>query len=251
MLVLNKLLPLLVSPLFVFMLWALLALLFKRAQWIWPALALLGLSAMPWTAHQLVRTVEQDAVLLDPATMPQADAIVLLSGMVRTVPAAGEQLRREWHDGVDRFEGALALWRAGRAPRLLITAGRQPWDLGNDTEGHWLREQALARGVPAAAVELTPEVENTAAEAGAVRALMPGAHILLVTSAFHMPRARAEFEAAGLQITPFPVDLRVGLRTFSPQDLVPNADALAQTSMALREWMGRAFYSLKRLLGRG
>ena len=251
MLILNKLLPLLVSPLFLFMLWTLLALLFKRSRWIWPALALLWLSATPWLAQPLVRAVEQDAVLLDPAAMPKADAIVLLSGMVRTVPAAGEQLRREWQDGVDRFEGSLALWREGRAPRLLITAGRQPWDVGNDTEGHWLREQALARGVPSAAVELTPEVENTVAEALAVQALMPGGHILLVTSAFHMPRARAEFESAGLRVTAFPVDLRVGLRAFSAQDLVPNAEALAQTSMALREWLGRAFYSLKRLLGRG
>ena len=251
MLVLNKLLPLLVSPLFVCLMWTLLALLFKRPRWIWPALALLWLSATPWTGQQLLRATEQQAVLLDPAVMPKADAIVLLSGMVRTVPAAGEQLRREWQDGVDRFEGSLALWRAGRAPRLLITAGRQPWDLGDDTEGHWLRDQALARGVPSEAVELTPEVENTVAEARAVQAMVPGGHILLVTSAFHMPRARAEFESAGLRVTAFPVDLRVGLRVFSPQDLLPNADALAQTSLALREGLGRAFYGLKRLLGRG
>lgn len=251
MLIFNKVLPLLVSPLFLFMVWAGWAAWSKRPHRLWPALALLWAAATPWVAQQLVRAVEQQAVLIEPASVPTADAIVLLSGMARTVPTQSAELRREWNDAADRFDGAVALWRAGRAPRLLITAGRQPWDLGDDTEGHWLRDQALARGVPSAAVELTPEVENTVAEARAVQAMVPGGHILLVTSAFHMPRARAEFESAGLRVTAFPVDLRVGLRAFSPQDLLPNADALAQTSLALREGLGRAFYGLKRLLGRG
>jgi uncharacterized SAM-binding protein YcdF (DUF218 family) len=36
---------------------------------------------------------------------------------------------------------------------------------------------------------------------------------LLVTSAWHMPRALATFCAAGWNVTPYPVDYRTGIRT--------------------------------------
>lgn len=248
MLLFNKVLPLLVSPLGLFLIWTVLALLLRRARWIWPALALLWLAATPVVSHWAVRAVEEQAVLRNASDMPQADAIVVLSGMVRTVPGEGGALQREWQDGVDRFEGGLALWQAHRAPRLLITAGQQPWDVLTETEGHWLRAQAIGRGVPPASVELTPPVDNTVAEASAVRQMLGRRTVLLVTSAFHMPRARAAFEAAGLTVIPYPVDLRAGERASSVQDYLPEAGALAGTSLAVREWVGRAFYGLRRLI---
>jgi len=114
--------------------------------------------------------------------------------MARTVsaPSGPSSFVREWGDAVDRLEGGLALMRAKRAPRLIFTGGRVPWDVLPTTEGDWLMEQACNRGLPAAAISITPPVQNTAEEAQAVAAMLDGApstHILLVTSAFHMPRA--------------------------------------------------------------
>lgn len=248
MLILNKTLPVFLSPLGLFFILSALLLLFKRPRGLWLVLVLLYAASMPWTAQRLVRGAEEQAVRLDAQSLPQADVIVVLSGMARTVLAEGGGLTREWQDGVDRFEGGLELWRAGRAPRLLITAGQQPWDALEATEGHWLEQQALQRGVPQAALALTPPVQNTVEEARAVADLYPKGQVLLVTSAFHMPRAMAEFSAAGLQVTPYPVDFRAGVRQSTVQDFLPNADALAGTSLAAREWVGRAFYGLRRLL---
>lgn len=248
MLLLNKTLPVLVSPLGLFLLWSALMLVLRRPRGLWWGLALLYSASMPWTAQQLVRATEQQAVVAPAASMPKADVIVLLSGMARTVEGENATLVREWQDGVDRFEGALALWRAERAPKLLITAGRQPWDALDDTEGHWLQQKALERGIPPAATALTPPVQNTVEEAREVAALYPAGHVLLVTSAFHMPRAREAFEASGLRVTPYPVDLRAGVRGLSLQDFLPQADALAGTSLAVREWVGRGFYAVKQVL---
>ena len=95
-------------------------------------------------------------------------------------------------------------------------------------------------------------MRNTAEEAAAVAALLRDRGVggvgtapndLLVTSAYHMPRAVALFERAGLRVTPFPVDFgQDAARHFSLLDLLPNGRALAETETALRELYGRAVY---------
>jgi len=250
MLLLNKTLPVILSPIGITLIAAAAALLLRRPRLVWLALAWLWLCSMPLTGNLLIRATEQGAVRLPAENVPEAQAVVVLSGMARTVnaPSVPTPYVREWGDAVDRLEGGLALMRAKRAPRLIFTGGRVPWDVLPTTEGEWLMEQARNRGLPAAAISITPPVQNTAEEAQAVAGMLNGAtspHILLVTSAFHMPRAQAQFEAQGLRVTPYPVDFRARIRAFTILDLLPDAEALDNTSIAFREALGRAFYAAK------
>ncbi|NBP40056.1 MAG: YdcF family protein [Betaproteobacteria bacterium] len=249
MLLLNKTLPVILSPIGITVLGAASALLLRRPRLVWLALAWLWLCSMPITGNLLIRAAEQGAVRLPAETVQQAQAVVVLSGMARTVnaPPSSTPYVREWGDAVDRLEGGLALMRAKRAPRLIFTGGRVPWDVLPTTEGDWLMEHARNRGLPAAAISITPPVQNTAEEAQAVAAMLKGSpspHILLVTSAFHMPRAKALFEAQGLRVTPYPVDFRARTRSFTILDLLPDAEALDNSSIAFREALGRAFYAV-------
>jgi hypothetical protein len=63
-------------------------------------------------------------------------------------------------------------------------------------------------------------------------------HWALVTSAFHMPRARALFEAQGFHVIARPGDFR----TSGPQDLWrifdKPSDGLRRLDMAAKEWVG-------------
>ena len=71
--------------------------------------------------------------------------------------------------------------------------------------------------------------------------------MLLVTSAFHMPRARRLFERAGVSVIPFPVDFKVSAGgALSALDFLPTGAALRQTEMAMREGYGRLFYFVVR-----
>jgi len=256
MLLLNKALPLLLSPIGITLLTAAAALLLRRPRLVWLSLAWLWVCSMPLTGHVLIRAVEQHAVRLEANSMPPAQAVVVLSGMARTVDALPGPYAREFGDAVDRLEGGVALMKAQRAPRLILTGGRVPWDVLPDTEGDWLAAQAKARGVAAQAISITPPVQNTGEETQAVAAMLkatpgpaaadaPPPHILLVTSAFHMPRARAQFEAQGLRVTPYPVDFRASVEQFTVLDLLPRADALANTSLAFREVLGRGVAALQ------
>ena len=93
-------------------------------------------------------------------------------------------------------------------------------------------------------LSLTPAMENTAQEAVAVSEMLKqGSKIILVTSAFHMPRAEALFRDAGLKVIQWPVDFRSSANKITPMGFIPNAGALSGTSGALREFLGRAYYA--------
>ena len=111
-----------------------------------------------------------------------------------------------------------------------------------------LRQRAIAIGLPAAAVQSTSRVRNTADEARVVAAMLPArSTVMLVTSAFHMPRARKLFERQGLTVLPFPVDFQAsgawaGHPLRDPLRYLPTAAGLASSSRALREAIGRTVY---------
>jgi uncharacterized SAM-binding protein YcdF (DUF218 family) len=69
--------------------------------------------------------------------------------------------------------------------------------------------------------------------------------VLLVTHAWHMPRAVAECERAGLRALPAPTCFRA----WPPLELTsfwPSERALRESTWALHEWVGRAWYAVTR-----
>ena len=153
----------------------------------------------------------------------------------------------EWGDA-NRYFGGLELFRATRAPLLVFTGAWVSWEPSAPLEGEILAEFARSSGVPAAQIAVTGKVGNTADEAREVAQLLrarqlPKPRIILVTSAFHMPRARLQFELQGMIVDPFPVDFSTsqGGRT-TILDFLPSTGALRQTETALRELYGRTYY---------
>jgi uncharacterized SAM-binding protein YcdF (DUF218 family) len=242
MITLHKLLPLFVSPLVLCILVALVAFLTQRRVLGTLALLTLWVLSLPVTSDTLWRALEQHAVRPSVEGVAPAQAIVVLSGMARTVKAE-KGMTNEWAEASDRFWAGLELYQAGKAPKLFFTGGKLPWEKTTQTEGDWLFEQAFKQGVPKSAMTVTAYVQNTADEAIAIATLLPkGSSILLVTSAFHMPRARALFEAQGLQVSAFPVDFQVSEREITAMDFLPAAHALEDSSSGIREWLGRLYY---------
>jgi uncharacterized SAM-binding protein YcdF (DUF218 family) len=242
--ILNKLLPLFLSPLFLLTALAALAIWMRRLRLAILALVSLWLLSLPVVADSLWRVIEQQALRPAVSAAPQAQAVVVLGGM--TWDIRGEQgLETEWNENADRFWVGLELFKAGKAPRLFLMAGRLPWEKSQKTEGEWLRTKAIEFGVPEKQIWLSLEVQNTQQEAQAVAKELPGGTILLVTSAFHMPRARALFEAQGLKVLPFPVDFRVVENETRIVDFLPSARALETTTIAMRELLGRTYYWIR------
>jgi uncharacterized SAM-binding protein YcdF (DUF218 family) len=150
----------------------------------------------------------------------------------------------------ERLEAGIQLWQKEKAPWLVFTGGRIPWAKQAEVEGALSARAVVARGIPADKVLVTAEVGNTADEARVVRELMRERgwkRIILVTSAWHMPRAARQFRKAGVDCVPFPVDYHIDPNSpFTLLDFLPQAGGLRDTEAALREWYGLAFYALFR-----
>ena len=187
-------------------------------RWRWPVITaalLLWVFSLGLVSQSLWRWLEAPWQRRSALEVPQADAIVVLSGGRH--PAPGAARLSEWHDP-DRFLAGLDLFRAGKAPRLLFTGGASPFRPGQPPEGQRYLQEARQLGIPAAAMASTPPVLNTADEAVAIRRLLPArqSRVLLVTSAFHMRRAQRLFERQGMQVLPFPVDFQARGRWAGP-----------------------------------
>jgi len=245
MLVIHKLLPLIVSPLgLVVGLW-LLALIFRRTLLAWLGLGVLLICSLPATGTYVWKTLEADYPYQPIAAVEDADAVVVLSGMLGGFEYQGEAVP-EWSESVDRLFAGVALYKEGKAPLVVFTRGYTPW-LNLPPEGEILAQQAIESGVPDSKILLTDLVENTEDEAREVKNLMTFGglkRVILVTSSFHMPRARMLFNRAGVETIPYAVDFR-GQGGLDWMSWIPSAGGLSGTSDGVRELIGRLYYRVK------
>jgi uncharacterized SAM-binding protein YcdF (DUF218 family) len=244
----HKLLPIFVLPTgFVCVLLAL-AIYWKkqRGRLIVAALALLYVASMPVVSDALIGRLEDRYPSQTIAGCAPADAIIVLGGILGNNHAGVDF--PSWGEGVNRFTVGVALMRAGKAGTIVFSRASYPWEKPRVTEGDVLRVQAIAMGVPAEKIILTPLVADTADEARAAAVLCREhgwKHVLLVTSGWHMSRAAWLFTRAGVGFTPFPVGfLRDPRQPRTLLDFLPRADALATTETALRESYGQVYYRI-------
>jgi uncharacterized SAM-binding protein YcdF (DUF218 family) len=244
----NKILPILILPLGIALILTGVSAWRRSRKLALAAILWLAVLSMPVVGEGLLASLECRYPRLTIAAAPTADAIVVLGGILHE-PRPGYAL--EWNDAVDRFERGVELYRAGKAPRIVFSgAALERTDLAA-SEGDLLRRAAIEHGVPEGAVIVTGRVGNTADEAWAGRALVDRNHwtrVLLVTSAFHMTRAMLLFRRAGVNAVPFPTDYysrdSSAPHVFQLQRWLPQAESLAQSERALREYLGLVFYTV-------
>ncbi len=245
MIYLHKILPLLVSPLAIAFALIVYGTWTSRKKVVIATITALYLLSTPVVSKYLFSLIEGPALRVDPTTLPNTDAIVVLSGMIVGVPSTNG-IVYEWSDP-DRFFGGVELFKLAKAPKLIFTGSKLPWNSQTETEGAILKQVAESMGIPASQILVTDEVINTEAEAKAVRKLLPepNSSVLLVTSAFHMERSVLLFESQRLKVIPFPVDFHVEIRDTAPMDFLPDPESLKLTSLAFREQIGRTYYWLR------
>jgi uncharacterized SAM-binding protein YcdF (DUF218 family) len=158
----------------------------------------------------------------------------------------GESAYIGWGDP-DRFFGGITLFKAGKAQKLVFTGGKMPWEKVKKTEGAVLKEYSISNGIPSEKILVTKDVENTADEAVAVKELTgPNKRIILVTSAYHMYRAKLLFEKEGFIVDPYKVDYKTSENlNLTIMDFLPSAINLELVEIAIREIIGRLFYLFK------
>ena len=245
MLALHKLLPLIVSPLGLVVGLLILSVVLRRRAPTVLALGILLIGSLPLTGNRLWIALESDYPIRPIASVEKADAVVVLSGTVRSIKTS-EGVVTQWGNA-DRFMAGIDLVKAGKAPLIIFTRGQQPWS-NLPPEGEILAQRAISMGIRPDQILLTGVVTNTAEEANEVRTLVEFAgmkRLLLVTSAFHMPRAKRIFDRVGINSVPYPTDFKSSSGKLDWLAFIPSANGLSTTSKAVREFIGRLYYSIK------
>ncbi len=183
-----------------------------------------------------LRTVRPDAVY---------DVVILLGGVVedRIQTTWGE---RAFNDDSERLLETYDRLRQGKA-RYAILSGGPVSETRKLVEARALADQLVAWGIDPERLVLEEHSRNTyenAVDSTAIVRARQWKSVLLVTSAFHMPRAYGCFREVGLDVDTLPVDFRSYKSPFSGE-LIPRPEHLAHSAAALREWFGRVIYRLR------
>jgi uncharacterized SAM-binding protein YcdF (DUF218 family) len=193
------------------------------------ALAALWIAATPAFANWLSWRLESQVPPVSLESLPQSDAVILLGGTP-----------------VSRMMRALRLYRAGKAPFIVITGGNLPWQRAGVPEAQRVADFLVEIGAPRSALILETGSRNTRENAVNTAAIFKEhgwRHGLLVTEGLHMPRALASFHEVGLDVTPAATDIPSGSLTFdSVLDFLPDVGALVWTTSAIKEIIGLCVY---------
>lgn len=245
MIYLHKISPLFVLPIMLIIIVILIGLIKNKKKLIYIAIGLLYIISTPIFSNNFFNLVEGSEYRKPISAIDSPDAIVVLSGMLE-INEVGDSTYVEWGDP-DRFFGGMALYKAGKAQNLVFTGGKMPWDKSKKTEGEVLKEYAISNGISSKNILVTKDVENTADEVMSVKELIkPQKRIILVTSAYHMYRAKKLFEKQGFQVNPYNVDYKISRNNKTTiMDFLPDAEDLKLTETGIKEIIGRIFYLIK------
>ena len=194
------------------------------------------------------RLLEYPWKRLDYSLVAPSDGIVVLSNG-RHLPPGNTKII-EWYDP-DRFLAGIELYKANKSNRLIFTGGINPLTSDLPPEGDIYIKEAISMGLPEEHLFTTYPVHNTLQEAKAIKKLLNDSNliqkrVILVTSAFHMKRAKKVFESEGIRVQPYPVDFKTNQNFISslsnPLFWVPSSRYLNKSSQAIREIIGRIIY---------
>lgn len=256
MFILSKLMSAITQPVFWLALWwcVALCLLSLSARWRrsalrmlwagWVVLGLLGFEALP---QALLRPLENRYPVPSPEAMARHVGVIVLGGATQHPGSYQAHAQVPLGEAAERMSLPVGLMRQRPQWQLVFSGGEGRLVATGVSEAELAKAFYEEQGLDLSRVTLEGGSRTTRENARQVASLL-GERCqqpwLLVTSAWHMPRAVPEFEAVGCRVTPYPVDFRTGADTAWTEYSLARSLVLWQT--ALHEWLGWAVYGATR-----
>jgi uncharacterized SAM-binding protein YcdF (DUF218 family) len=206
------------------------------------ALAVLGLSPV---GNDLLIPLEERFPPWD-ASHGAPDGIIVLGGAISPDISA---VRNEviLNEAAERLTVVADLARRYPATRIVFSGGTGALLAGEPSEAPFALRQLESFGIARERILVEDRSRNTVENAVFSKRLVepkPGERWLLVTSAYHMPRAVGVFRRADFPVEPYPVDWRTRGYEDALRPFPTVGDGLRRADTAVREWVGLAVYWL-------
>jgi uncharacterized SAM-binding protein YcdF (DUF218 family) len=172
------------------------------------------------------------------------DGIVVLGGVIE--PEAADRPDSGLNEAAERITAIAGLARRFPAAKILFSGGDILMRSGH-SEAQAAGVLFESFGIPASRLILEDQSRTTAENAAFSLQLAtpkPGERWLLVTSAWHMPRAVGAFRKAGFPVEAYPVDYRTPGAGGMWIPFGSVSTGLRRTDTAMREWFGLVTYWL-------
>ena len=178
------------------------------------------------------------------------DFIVVLGGGVEVQPGPDGAREVPSRGSLARLNRALELARELTVP-VVLAGGRGPGAGQGSPEAAIGAAYLQRMGLPAERLLRESDSQTTWENARNVVAALAPRRLLLVTSAYHMPRAVLAFRSAGVtEVLTAPGDYRAQPGAGTWLDWLPNGSALHDSTTALREYVGLGWYQFRAWIGR-
>ncbi|MEH3116853.1 MAG: YdcF family protein [Methylorubrum populi] len=172
--------------------------------------------------------------------------IVVLGGAVEADTSVGRG-QITVNDAGEREIALGDLARRYPQARLVFSGGAGSTRADAVSEADVVSRYADTLGVPRDRLILERQSRNThenAVFSGRLAQPKPGERWLLVTSAWHMPRAIGCFRKAGFSVVAYPVDYRTNWPRDATRFASFASDGLSELDIGVKEWIGMIAYRI-------
>lgn len=175
------------------------------------------------------------------------DVAIVLTGITTTEKPPLDRVY--FNKGADRIMHAIQLYKLKKVKKILITGGSGSL-LGSDIkEADELKKILLLCEVPEDDILIENQSRNTRENAAfssvVLKEKFPKGKYLLITSAFHLPRAEACFRKEGIEAHTFSTDFYTYPTRFTPDKLIlPSEAAMVKWNILIREILGITAYKI-------
>lgn len=154
----------------------------------------------------------------------------------------------------DRFIQTALLYKKGYIRNILVSGGQNGiFKEDNFSEAGFIKKHLMDLGIPPENILIEETSKNTIENAKFCKDIlkknkMDNKSVVLITSAFHMQRAKTIFEQEGYKIRPFPCAFSIlpGATNFKLHHLLPTTKAMDWWHIFLKELIGQLYYKMSR-----
>ncbi len=187
-----------------------------------------------------------------PDSLPEnIDGIIVLGGSTNTDLSDAHKIPIV-NDSAERLFDFAALAKQFPEAKLVFAGGRKKADLVNTgahfmSEAHYAESLLSSIGFPTETIIFEDQSKNTYQNIVFSKTLakpLPRENWILITSAFHMARSKAVFDAQGWKVIPYPADYKTGTHYQLKPLHINMPHNLHLLDIATKEILGKIVYKI-------